>query len=305
MKYLFTLLIFIGVIALMAQTKDNKFNLLTIEEKRIILDKGTERPFIGEYNMHFEKGIYICKQCDAPLYKSEEKFDSHCGWPSFDDEIPNAVKHIPDVDSKRTEIVCANCGGHLGHIFIGEGLTDKNTRHCVNSISINFEPMINENKTERAIFASGCFWGTEYHFPKVDGVISTNVGYTGGTKGNPTYQEVCTGTTGHAEATEVIYDPSKVSYEKLAKLFFETHDPSQVNRQGPDIGTQYRSGIFYLNDKQKEIAEKLIVTLNDKGLNVATEVTKASTFWKAEDYHQNYYDDKGTTLNCHIYTKRF
>ena len=305
MKYILTLLIFIGVIALMAQTKENKFSKLTLEEEQVILNKGTEHPFTGEYDMYFEKGAYLCKQCNAPLYKSEDKFDSHCGWPSFDDEIPNAIKRIPDADGRRTEIVCANCGGHLGHVFTGENLTNKNTRHCVNSISIKFEPLINENKTERAIFASGCFWGTEYHFSKVDGVISTTVGYTGGTKDEPTYDEVCTGKTGHAEATEVIYDPSKVSYEELAKLFFETHDPSQVNQQGPDVGTQYRSGIFYLNDDQKEVAEKLIATLKSKGLNVATEVTKASTFWSAEDYHQDYYDHKGTTPYCHIYTKRF
>lgn len=304
-KILLTLIIIIGVISLMAQTKENKFNKLTLEEKHIIIDKGTERPFTGEYDMFFKKGIYLCKQCNTPLYQSEDKFDSHCGWPSFDEEMPGAVKRIPDVDGRRTEIVYANCGGHLGHIFIGEKLTDKNTRHCVNSISLNFEPMINENKTERAIFASGCFWGTEYHLAKVDGVISATVGYTGGTKDNPTYKEVCTGTTGHAEATEVIYDPSKVSYEELAKLFFETHDPSQVNRQGPDIGTQYRSGIFYLNDEQKKVAEKLITTLESKGLDVATEVTEASTFWKAEDYHQDYYDNKRSTPYCHFYTKRF
>jgi len=305
MKYLLTVLIFTGVIILMAQTKETKFNKLTLEEEHIILDKGTERPFTGEYDMQFEKGTYLCKQCNVPLYQSEDKFDSHCGWPSFDDEIPGAVKRVPDADGRRTEIVCANCGGHLGHVFIGENLTDKNTRHCVNSISINFESMIKENKTERAIFASGCFWGTEYHLSKVDGVISTTVGYTGGTKDEPTHKEVCTGTTGHAEATEVIYDPLKVSYEELAKLFFETHDPSQVNRQGPDIGTQYRSSIFYINDEQKMVAERLITTLNSKGLNVATEVTKASTFWKAEDYHQDYYDHKGTTPYCHIYTNLF
>ena len=304
-KYLFTSLIIIGVIALMAQSNNNKFNKLTLEEKHIILNKGTERPFTGEYDMLFEKGTYLCKQCNATLYQSEDKFDSHCGWPSFDDEIPGAVKRIPDADGRRTEIVCSNCGGHLGHVFIGENLTDKNTRHCVNSISLYFKPMIVENKTESAIFASGCFWGTEYHLSKVDGVLSTTVGYTGGTKDDPTYKEVSTGNTGHAEATEVIYNPSKVSYEELAKLFFETHDPSQLNRQGPDIGTQYRSGIFYLNNEQKEVAEKLIATLVNKGLDVTTEVTKASTFWSAEDYHQNYYEHNGSSPYCHIYTKRF
>ena len=304
-KILSSIVFIIGVIVLMAQNKESNFKKLSSKEKHIILDKGTEKPFTGKYDMLFEKGTYLCKQCNVPLYRSSDKFDSHCGWPSFDDEIPGAVNRVPDADGRRTEIVCANCGGHLGHVFIGEKLTDKNTRHCVNSISINFEPLIIEEKKERAIFASGCFWGTEYHLSKVDGVISTTVGYTGGNKENPSYKEVCTGRTGHAEATEVIYDPLKVSYEELAKLFFETHDPSQINRQGPDIGTQYRSGIFYLNDEQKEIAEKLITTLNSKGLSVATEVTKASTFWNAEDYHQDYYDNKGSTPYCHIYTKRF
>jgi len=300
------LLIIIGVLTLMAQKNQNKeYNKLTLEEERVILHKGTERPFTGVYEMHFEEGTYTCKQCNAPLFTSEDKFDAHCGWPSFDDEIEGAVKQIPDADGVRTEIVCSNCDAHLGHVFEGEGFTDKNVRHCVNSISLNFEPMINENNTERALFASGCFWGTEYHFSKVDGVISTTVGYSGGHKEDPTYKEVCTGTTGHAETTEVIYDPSKVSYEELARLFFETHDPTQVNRQGPDIGTQYRSAIYFLNDEQREVAEKLKGLLEDKGLNVATEITEASKFWEAENYHQDYYDNNGSSPYCHIYTKRF
>jgi len=279
-----------------------KYNTLTPEEERVILHKGTERPFTGKYYNQKAKGFYTCKQCDAPLYLSEDKFDSECGWPSFDDEIPGAVKRAPDVDGARTEILCANCGAHLGHIFFGEEFTKKNTRHCVNSISMNFVPI---EKTERAVFASGCFWGTEYHLQKTKGVLLTTVGYTGGHTSNPTYKQVCSGTTGHAEAVEVIFDPTIVSYEDLVKLFFETHDPTQVNRQGPDIGEQYRSEIFYLDEKQKETAEKLIEVLKTKGCKVATRVTKASTFWKGEDYHQDYYQNKGSSPYCHIYTKRF
>ncbi|MCH7730931.1 MAG: bifunctional methionine sulfoxide reductase B/A protein [Candidatus Marinimicrobia bacterium] len=280
------------------------YNKLTPEEEDVILQKGTERPYSGKYANQHETGIYTCKQCNVQLYRSEDKFDSHCGWPSFDNEIEGAVKRVPDADGVRTEIVCNNCGAHLGHVFLGERFTSKNTRHCINSISMNFVAA-DKVKTQRAVFASGCFWGTEYHLSKVDGVISTTVGYTGGHKDNPTYKEVCTGTTGHAEAIEVIYDPEKVTYKELAKLFFETHDPTQLNRQGPDIGYQYRSEIFYLNDEQRETAEKLITILKKKGYGVVTKVTHANTFWEAEDYHQDYYDKKRTLPYCHFYMKKF
>ena len=300
----FSMLIFSLIIINCNQAQEPmKYNSLTPEEQRVILNKGTERPFSGKYEHHDETGTYTCKQCDAPLYRSHDKFDAQCGWPSFDDEIPGAVKRVKDADGRRTEIVCAHCGGHLGHVFLGEGFTPKNTRHCVNSISLNFEPV--EIKTEQAIFASGCFWGVEYQLQKLDGVISTTVGYTGGAVANPTYQQVCTGRTGHAEAVQVVYDPDKVSYETLARLFFETHDPTQVNGQGPDLGTQYRSGIFYRTEEQKAVAEKLIKILKDKGLDVVTEVTPASAFYPGEEYHQDYYVKKGGTPYCHAYTKRF
>ncbi len=165
--------------------------------------------------------------------------------------------------------------------------------------------MITAVKTERAIFASGCFWGTEYYFQKAKGVIETKVGYTGGHKDNATYYEVCSGNTGHAEAVEITFDPSLTSYEELVKLFFETHNPAQKNRQGPDVGSQYRSAIFYLNAEQKQIAEKLIQILKDKGHEVVTELTKADSFWKAEDKHQQYYTKGGGNPYCHSYTKKF
>ena len=292
------------------QVENMQYNELTPFEEYVIINKGTERPWSGEYVNTKDDGTYTCKRCGAELYKSDDKFDSHCGWPSFDDEIDGAVKRVPDADGMRTEIVCANCGAHLGHVFEGEGFTAKNTRHCVNSVSLNFvsEEQQKAEKTEttsKAIFAGGCFWGVEYYMEKQPGVKSVVSGYTGGKTKNPSYEEVCSGRTGHIEAVEIEYDPSVVSYEELAKLFFEIHDPTQVNRQGPDVGEQYQSVVFYMNDEQKEITEKLIGQLEANGYKVATKVLKARTFYPAEAYHQDYYDRKGSTPYCHGYTKRF
>jgi peptide methionine sulfoxide reductase msrA/msrB len=282
------------------------FNELTKQESYVIDGKGTEAPFIGKYTDNTEKGTYICKKCGAALYYSSSKFKSDCGWPSFDDEIKGAVTRYPDRDGIRTEIVCTNCGAHLGHVFLGEGFTAKNTRHCVNSVSLDFVPaQIDAGRYGTAIFAGGCFWGVEYYMQKEPGVVSVTSGFTGGHVKNPSYKEVCTGRTGHAEAVKIIYDPSKTSYERLLKLFLEIHDPTQIGGQGPDIGDQYRSEIFYLNDDQRKIAEKNIDILKAKGLNVVTEVTKASEFYDAEDYHQDYYFRNGKLPYCHAYTKRF
>jgi len=282
-----------------------EFNKLTPEEERVIVDKGTEMPYTGKYYKHDEAGTYVCKRCDAPLFRSRDKFDAGCGWPSFDDEIPGAIGRTPDADGIRTEITCAACGGHLGHIFEGEGLTSKDIRHCVNSISLNFVSEQESTPTDTSYFAGGCFWGTEHLLQSLDGVISVRSGYMGGHTENPAYHEVCEGNTGHAETVEVVFDPSKTDYETIARYFFEIHDPTQVNRQGPDIGSQYRSAVFYTSDTQKRIAEKLIGILKDKGYGVATEVAEAGAFWEAEGYHQGYYENNGKQPYCHAYQKRF
>ena len=259
-----------------------KKNKLTKEEERVIIHKGTEQPFSGEYDKHFENGVYLCRQCNAMLYWSKDKFDSHCGWPSFDQKIPGAVKRIPDPDGQRTEIMCNNCQGHLGHVFTGEHVTKKNVRHCVNSVSLKFVPK-KEMKIGKAIVAGGCFWGVEYYMKKAPGVIQVTSGYTGGQKDNPTYKEVCSGTTGHLEAVEILFDPAITTYENIIKLFFEIHDPTQVGRQGPDIGEQYSSAIFYIDEEQKKIAEKLTQQLKKKGYKIETKLKKASKFWNAEE----------------------
>lgn len=292
-------------------------NQLTPEEERVIVHKGTEKPFSGEYNDFRERGTYVCKRCGNLLYRSNAKFDSDCGWPSFDDEIAGAVRRQPDADGTRTEIQCAKCGAHLGHVFLGEHLTPINTRHCVNSISLKFVPesiyqeLTNspavdlKSGTETAVFAGGCFWGVEYYFARAKGVISTRVGYTGGQTENPDYEEICGGKTGHAESVLVTFDPAKTTYEDIARLFFEIHDPTQVDRQGPDVGDQYRSVVFYQNDQHKVVAEKLIGMLKKKGFNVVTKVLPAGRFWPAEEYHQRYYMKTGKSPYCHFQKKKF
>ncbi len=158
---------------------------------------------------------------------------------------------------------------------------------------------------ETLILASGCFWGTEYFLKRIDGVLSTTVGYTGGHVENPSYEQVCGKRTGHYEACLVEYDPKRTTAEEVLRTFFETHDPTQANGQGPDIGPQYRSAVFYQNDAQRDLTQSLIGLLTAKGFKVATEVLPAQAFYSAEGYHQDYYDMKGGTPYCHGYRKLF
>ncbi len=289
------------------QSLEEKINQLTEEEKRVLLHKGTERPFIGKYTDEKSRGIYTCKLCDAPLFDSSAKFDSRSGWPSFDDALEGAVKRVSDSDGRRVEIVCANCGAHLGHVFEGEGFTSKNTRHCVNSISLNLvkKPDAKESALSYAYFAGGCFWGVEYYLQKLDGVKEVISGFMGGHVKNPSYYEVVRSDTGHFETVEVIYDKNKISYEELAKVFFEIHDPTQTNGQGPDIGKQYLSAIFVTSEEEKKTVTKLIGKLEANGYKVATKIIEKSEFYPADESHQNYYEKKGSRPYCHGYVKRF
>jgi len=268
-----------------------KLNELSPEEKRVILYKGTEPPFTGKYDKYFEDGTYVCRQCGTNLYNSGSKFNSGCGWPSFDEEIKGSVKRHPDADGRRTEILCAMCGGHLGHVFEGEGFTEKNTRHCVNSISVDFLPSKKE-ENEFALLGGGCFWCLEAVFSQLKGVSSVISGYAGGITENPDYNQVCSGKTGHAEVIKIIFDPSIISYELLLEIFFSVHDPTTPGRQGNDIGPQYRSIILYNSASQKRIAGEVISRLEKSGRfknPVVTELKEFDRFYIAEDYHQQYF----------------
>lgn len=281
-------------------------NRLTDIERYVMEQKGTERPFTGEYYDFFEEGTYVCKRCGTALYRSNDKFRSGCGWPSFDDEIKGAVKRILDADGRRTEIQCAKCGAHLGHVFIGEGFTPKDTRHCVNSVSLKFVPLKKKYSNMKEIyFAGGCFWGTEHYFKQLRGVVDTQVGYANGNTDNPTYREVCTDKTGFAETVRVVYDPDVTTLEFLTEMYFRAIDPTSVDQQGPDIGSQYRTGIYYKDDADKAEIRKVYDSMRQKlGSRMAVEFLPLKNFYYAEEYHQDYLD-KNPAGYCHLPSSLF
>ena len=305
---------------------------LTQRQYEVTQQSATEPPFKNEYWDNHEHGIYVDIVTGEPLFSSLDKFDSGCGWPSFTKPI-KGTKIVEKDDfthgMTRTEVRSEKGDSHLGHVF-DDGPRDKGgLRYCINSASLKFIPLAQMEaegygeflqsfidagvykpkaesakpvKEERAYLAGGCFWGMEEIIRKIPGVITTNVGYTGGKTKNPTYKEVCSGLTGHAEAVEILFDANRISYEEILGYFFRMHDPTTINRQHNDIGTQYRSAIFFLSEDQKKMAEAVKVRVDKSGKwknPVITEITKAGEFYPAEDFHQDYLQKYPNGYNCH------
>ena len=274
---------------------------LTDLEYQVTRRHGTERPFTGALLKNEKEGVYTCRCCGLPLFSSETKFKSGTGWPSFYASIApeNVTEHRDEgYGMVRTEIRCARCDSHLGHVF-NDGPKITGLRYCVNSASIAFTEKsklmdIAESETQaraEAVFAGGCFWCVEAVFEELDGVYDAVSGYAGGEASTANYTAVCTGHTKHAEVVKIIYDPKKISYGELLRVHFATHDPTTLNRQGADVGPQYRSAIFYANEDEKKIATEYIKKIDESGAlptKIVTTLEPLEKFYEAEPKHQNF-----------------
>jgi peptide methionine sulfoxide reductase msrA/msrB len=298
-----------------SNTDTTKLNVSDAEWKKVLppdlyavaREADTERAFTGTMWNSETKGTYYCATCGLKLFKSDQKFTSSCGWPSFfeqDNKNSIVFKDDNSFGMRRVEALCGRCNSHLGHLF-DDGPEPTGKRYCMNAISLDFVPDTTEIKRnlDTIVLGGGCYWCVEAVYENLQGVEKVVSGFAGGTVENPSYEEVCTGRTGAAEVVQITYDKSKTDLDEIFKVFFTVHDPTTLNRQGADVGTQYRSVIFYKNEEQRKAAENIIEDLRIGKVydsKIVTTLEPFKAFYKAKDYHQNYYQNNKNQPYCEM-----